>query len=78
MSLTIKYYLWDPYDFKYSDAEAGLLKDKHYRRLHDVNLADEFLVTGETAKITLMWKKGRPEQGIPKRLNFKTGGIFYE
>ena len=55
--LTIEYHFWDPYDFdEHGTGSAGPgMQDWQWHRLARVGLAKEFLVSGESARITLKW-----------------------
>nr|MDA3797763.1 hypothetical protein [Kiritimatiellia bacterium] len=78
VNMFVRYHLWDPYDFEDSPHRPGVLKDSDYRRLHEVNLADEFLITGKTKDINLRWKQGEYRHVKPKNINFVTGDKTYE
>ena len=55
--LTLRYHMWDPYDFKNDpDAPAGpKTTDADWYRMHKVGRAREFLVVGNTSEITVTW-----------------------
>jgi RHS repeat-associated protein len=77
VELKLKYHLWDPYDFAANSPDKiGVLTDGDYRRLHEVYLADEFLVTGETAEILITWTKGNPPVPTRRQFDFKMGNIL--
>jgi hypothetical protein len=79
VNLHIKYHIWDPYDFEDTPLPAGIfLRDRDYRRLHEVYLADEFLITGETKSIHLQWKQGEYRHVKPKDINFSSGNKTYD
>lgn len=77
VELSLRYHLFDPYDFNYEDLQAGLLKDRDYRRLHDVGLAKEFLITGSTATIKLRWSRGKYSFPSPDQLDFMNGSNIH-
>jgi RHS repeat-associated protein len=73
--LKMKCHLWDPYDFETNDpTHNGLLTSGQYRRLHDVGLATEYLITGETPEFTIEWKKGGSRALQKSDLDFRVGG----
>lgn len=59
LTILFRYHIWDPWDFEYTNAPAGrFLTDYSLRRMHDLGLANEFLVSASTRVVTARWMRG--------------------
>jgi hypothetical protein len=75
--LTVSYHHWDPYDFENTNDFAGPgLTDSDWQRLHLVGLGKEFLITGDTASITLKWCGELNMSFNSSEIDFERGSVI--